>query len=75
MTLLFDAGRETCKKAFHPQCLAADLKKPLSEVRDMKALGTKFLCRRHQCEGCGKGQGEYTGKQGNMIRSGPAHRG
>ena len=30
--------------------------------------GHRFVCPRHKCAGCGKGQSEYTGSQGRMIR-------
>jgi hypothetical protein len=57
-------SRDSCKKAFHPACLASYIKKPISEVQS----AGKFVCPRHECNGCGKNQSEYTGKQGQMIR-------
>ena len=57
-------SRESCQKAFHPNCLATYMQKPLAEVQP----GSKISCPRHECLGCGMGQNEYTGKQGMMIR-------
>jgi hypothetical protein len=51
-----------------PKCYAAYAKMPLPEAQEMLAQPNKFICPRHQCAGCGKGQSEYSGVQGKMIR-------
>ena len=61
-------SREVCKKAYHPKCYAAFVKKPVQQLHQTLAQPTKFVCPRHDCAGCGKGQGEYSGVQGKMIR-------